>query len=96
MTLVNETGQKVQYWISAANQADCGTIDVDGYVDLPQWDNQAGVSVGFDTDGTGQTQFTIECANTGIDQQVEMLLAFELGDQSSQPPQKTNQEEDVR
>ena len=88
MTLVNETGQKVQYWISAANEADCGTIDVDGFVDLPKWDNQVGVSVGFDTDGTKQTEFTIECDNTGIDQQVEMLLWFELGDPSSQATTK--------
>jgi hypothetical protein len=77
MTLVNETGQKVQYWISAPNQADCGSIDVDGYVDLPGWDNTAGVSVGFDTDGTKETEFTIDCTNTGIDQQVEMTLLFE-------------------
>lgn len=77
MTLVNETGQKVQYWISAPNRADCGTIDVDGYVDLPAWDNVVGASVGFDTDGTKETEFTIECTNTGIDQQVEMTLLFE-------------------
>jgi hypothetical protein len=77
MTLANETGQKVQYWISAPNRADCGSIDVDGLVDLPSWDNVVGVSVGFDTDGTNETQFTIDCTNTGIDQQVEMTLVFE-------------------
>jgi hypothetical protein len=77
MTLVNETGQKVQYWISGPNQADCGSIDVDGYVDLSGWDNMVGVSVGFDTDGTKETQFTIECTDTGVDQQVEMTLLFE-------------------
>jgi hypothetical protein len=77
MILANETGQKVQYWISAANEADCGTIDVDGIADLPKWDNMVGVSVGFDTDGTKETQFTINCTNTGIDQQVEMTLLFE-------------------
>ena len=78
MRLVNETGQQVQYWITNANNSECGNIAVDGYVDLPEWDNQPNVSVGFDTVGTKQTMFTMNCTNTGIDQQVEMALVAEV------------------
>ena len=72
MRLVNESGQQVEYWVSSTQSgAECGTIDVDGYVDLPEFDNQQNVYCGFDTSGTSQTQFTINCTNTGTDQQVE-------------------------
>jgi hypothetical protein len=80
MRLVNETGQQVQYWIQYGTNSECGTIDVDNYVDLPEYDNQQNVSVGFDTVGTSQTSFTINCTNTGTDQQVEMALIAEVGD----------------
>jgi hypothetical protein len=83
MRLVNETGQQVSYWITNANNSECGNIDVDGYVDLPEWDNQSAVSVGFDTVGTKQTSFTVNCTDTGIDQQVEMALVAEAGDANS-------------
>jgi hypothetical protein len=80
MRLVNESGQQVEYWIQCANNIECGNIDVDGYVDLPEFDNQQNVYCGFDTAGTNQTQFTINCTNTGTDQQVEMALVAEAGD----------------
>jgi hypothetical protein len=78
MTLVNETGQQVDYWIQTGNQADCGSLDVDGLIDLPQYDNKPNVYVGFNTSGT-QQPFTIVCDNTGTGQQVEMALVVELG-----------------
>ena len=47
MLLVNETGVPVQYWISAAGMGDCGSIAVNGLVDLPGYDNQTNVTVEF-------------------------------------------------
>jgi hypothetical protein len=79
MRLVNETGQQVGYWIQNANNSECGNIDVDGYVDLPEWDNQQNVSVGFNTPGAN-TAFTMVCDSTGTGQQVEMAVVAELGD----------------
>jgi hypothetical protein len=76
MKLVNETGQQVAYWIQTGTNAECGTIDVDGLVDLPQYDNQTDVYVGFNTVGTQQS-FSITCANTGKGEQVEMALLAE-------------------
>jgi len=83
MRLVNESGQQVEYWVSSTQSgAECGTIDVDGYVDLPEFDNQADVYVGFDTPATDGV-FTINCTNTGTGQQVEMALLAEAGDADS-------------
>ena len=79
MTLVNETGQSVYYWIQAGNQVDCGSLDVDGLIDLPQYDNQKNVYVGFNGQGT-EVPFSIVCGNTTPGQQVEMALIVELGD----------------
>jgi hypothetical protein len=82
MTLVNETGQPVDYWIQTGNQADCGSLAVDGLIDLPQYDNQKNVYVGFNTQGT-EVPFSIVCGNTAPGQQVEMALVVELGDANS-------------
>lgn len=79
MTLVNETGQEVFYWVQpAGGSADCGNIEVDGYVDLPQYDNQSDVSVHLGP-VAGAKVFTIICGDTGIDQQVEMAMIAEGG-----------------
>jgi hypothetical protein len=89
MKLVNETGQKVAYWIqSTAGGPNCGEIDVDGVADRPDYDNQTNVYVGFNTIGT-DVPFTITCGSSGTGQQVEMALIVELGDQSA--GQKANQ-----
>lgn len=82
MTLVNETGQPVDYWIQTGSQADCGSLAVDGLVELPQYDNQKNVYVGFNAQGNEQP-FTIVCGNSGTGQQVEMALVVELGDENS-------------
>lgn len=78
MILVNETNQQVYYNIHAGNSGDCGTLAVNGLIDLPQYDNQTNVYVGFNTSGT-QSPFTIVCNNTGTGQQVEMAVVVELG-----------------
>ena len=82
MTLVNETGQPVDYWIQTGNQADCGSLDVDGLIDLPAYDNQKNVYVSFNAQGT-EVPFTINCGKTGTGQQVEMALVVELGEESA-------------
>jgi hypothetical protein len=76
MTLVNETGQGVYYWITCANgSVDCGNIDVDGIADLPGYDNQQNVVVSF-TPLSGP-DFVINCDTTDTGEQVEMRLAAE-------------------
>ena len=82
MTLVNETGQKVAYWIQNDVQGVLsGEIAIDGYVECPDFDNQNNVYVSFN--GTGGSQLEITCTNTGTDQQVEMALVVEPGDAAS-------------
>lgn len=75
MRIVNETGQEVFYGISGGGSADCGTIDVDGYVDLPFYDNQpvVNVSVTHSPDYT----FTITVPSSGTGEQVEMAVLAE-------------------
>jgi len=76
MTLVNETNQSVEYWITCdGGGPDCGTIEVDGVVELPNYDNQTDVRVSFKPYGTDA--FSIEIANTGDDQQVELAVVAE-------------------
>ena len=77
MKLVNETGQRVAYWIqSAKGGANCGEIDVNGLADHPEYDNDTNVYVGFNTTG-GQRAFTITCPMTGKGEQVEMAMVAE-------------------
>ena len=73
MILANETGQQVYYWIQTASSADCGAIDVDGIADLPGYDNQTNVYVGFKPI-LPQQSFTINCADTGKGERVELAL----------------------
>lgn len=76
MTLVNETGQEVSYWISCASGAvDCGGIEVDGLVNLPAYDNQQNVNVQFLP--ISGDNFSIDCGTTGTGQQVEIALKAE-------------------
>jgi hypothetical protein len=76
MMLVNETGQDLTYWISCdGDQANCGSIAVDGLANLPDYDNQQNVVVNFIP--VSGPAFSINCATTGTDQQVEMALKAE-------------------
>jgi hypothetical protein len=79
MTLVNETGQEVFYFIASQSNSECGHIDVDGVLDRPDWDSQSNVTVGFSPVG-GTKRFEIICDNTGTGQQVEMALIVEGGE----------------
>lgn len=72
MLLVNETGVPVQYWISAAGMADCGSIDVDGLANLPSYDNLTDVTVEFLPAKGGSFAASIPTTQTG--NQVEMTL----------------------
>jgi hypothetical protein len=74
--LVNETQQEVAYNISTVNMANCGTIEVDGIVDLPAYDTQVDVTVSFSPIGDPQAfQITIDDTHTG--EQVEMAVVAE-------------------
>jgi hypothetical protein len=76
MTLVNETGQGVSYWITCASgDANCGDIAVDGLADLPFYDNQQNVTVSFLPLSGGN--LSIDCGSTGTGQQVELALKAE-------------------
>ena len=77
MTLANETGQEVSYWITCdGGGPDCGDISVDGIAEWPSYDNQTNVNVGFKPAG-GATQFSIQVGNTGTGQQIEIALLAE-------------------
>jgi hypothetical protein len=76
MRIVNETGVEVFYGISYPGAGDCGTIDVDGYVDLPAYDNQPVVYVSIKPSGA-EGYFSINIPSTGTDEQVEMACLAE-------------------
>ena len=73
MLLVNETGVPVQYWISPAGMGDCGSIAVNGLVDLPGYDNQTNVTVEF-LPSTGNAYFEVTIPQSQTGNQVEMAL----------------------
>ena len=76
MTLVNETGVPVYYWISSPNSADCGDIAVDGIADWPAYDNQQNVTISF-LPLNGQPNFEVVCGTTQTGEQVQMALVAE-------------------
>ena len=47
MTLLNNTPMQAYYGITDQSGGDCGTIDPNQSADLPQYDNQASVTVKF-------------------------------------------------
>jgi hypothetical protein len=76
MRIVNESGQEVNYDIAYPGAGDCGTIEVDGYVDLPAYDNQPVVNVSV-APTTGNFVFVIVVPSTGTGEQVEMAFVAE-------------------
>ena len=76
MTLVNETGVGVSYWIASGNQVDCGEIAVDGTVELPQYDNQQNVKVQF-IPLSGISFFQVVWPTTQTGEQTEIALVAE-------------------
>jgi hypothetical protein len=74
--LVNETQQSVTYRISAEGvQPETGTLEVDGLVDLPAFDNQTNVGVQFTP--VGAEPFQIQIKDTRSGEQVEMAVKVE-------------------
>jgi hypothetical protein len=77
MILANQTKQPVAYWISAnGGSPECGHIDVNGIVDLPRYDHQTNVYVGFKPILPKQS-ITIELADTGKGQAVQLALVVQ-------------------
>lgn len=72
MKLVNDTQQAVFYSISCSSSADCGTIDVNGEVDLPYYDNQTDVTVNFSP--VSGENFVFNCDETQTDEVVLMYV----------------------
>ena len=77
MQLVNESGQQVEYTITDGTSVDCGTIDIDGLVDLPYYDNKSNVTVDFGPTAAPDDVFIINVGTTTTGQQVEMALIAE-------------------
>ena len=76
MKLVNETNQAVAYTISCdGGGTDSGTIKVDGFVELPNYDNQTNVTVGFKPEGADY--FSVSVADTDTGKQIEMAVVVE-------------------
>jgi hypothetical protein len=77
MILGNQTKQPVAYWISAnGGSPECGHIDVNGIVDLPRYDHQTNVYVGFKPILPAQS-ITTTLADTGKGQDVELVLVVQ-------------------
>lgn len=73
MMLVNETNVAVNYWITSEGAGDCGTIPVNGMIDLPYYDKQQNVTVEFLPVGSSGTFWTTwDTTQTG--QQTELAL----------------------
>jgi len=72
MKLVNETNVAVSYWITSQGAGDCGTIAVNGMVDLPFYDSQQNVTVEFIPVGSVGLSTTWD--NTHTDQQTQLTL----------------------
>lgn len=73
MKLVNETNVAVNYFITSQGAGDCGTIAVNGMVDLPFYDSQQNVTVEFLPVGSsGSFLTTWDATETG--QQTELTL----------------------
>jgi hypothetical protein len=72
MKLVNETNVAVSYFITSQGAGDCGTIAVNGVVDLPFYDSQQNVTVEFIP--VGSVGLSTTWGATEADQQTELTL----------------------
>ena len=72
MKLVNQTNVAVNYFITSAGAGDCGTIPVNGIVDLPYYDSQQNVVVEFLP--AGGASFSTNWNTTQTDQQTRLTL----------------------
>ena len=74
MKLVNQTNVAVNYWITSQGAGDCGTIPVNGLVDLPYYDTQQNVTVEFIPTGNNYGVFATTWDTTQTGQQTELAL----------------------
>lgn len=74
MKLVNETNVAVNYWITSQGAGDCGTIPVNGMIDLPYYDSQQNVTVEFLPVGSKGGGFLTSWDTTQTGQQTELTL----------------------
>jgi len=65
MKLVNQTNVPVLYFITAPGAGDCGTIAVNGLVDLPYYDKLQNVTVEFLPVGGASFSTTWNTTQTG-------------------------------
>lgn len=72
MKLVNETNVPVNYFITSEGAGDCGTIPVNGLVDLPFYDGQQNVTVEFLP--AGRASFLTTWDTTETDQETRLTL----------------------
>ena len=72
MKLVNETNVPVLYFITAPGAGDCGTIPVNGMVDLPTYETRQDVTVEFLPVGSASFSTTWDATHTG--EQTELTL----------------------
>ena len=79
MLLANNTPQQLFYSIGTANSADCGSINAGDAADLPYYDNQTNVQVGFSVNSSNPnpTPFTIVIPSTGTGKAVTLGLYVE-------------------
>jgi hypothetical protein len=73
MKLVNETNVAVNYFITSQGAGDCGTIAVNGMVDLPFYDSQQNVVVEFLPVGSA-VGFSTTWDKTQTGEQTELTL----------------------
>jgi len=79
MLLANNTPQQLFYSIGTASSADCGSINAGDAADLPYYDNQTNVQVGFSVNSSNPnpTPFTIVIPSTGTGKAVTLGLYVE-------------------
>jgi hypothetical protein len=77
MKLVNQTNVAVSYWITSQDAGDCGTIPVNGLVDLPYYDTQQNVTVEFIPVENKQGTFSTTWDTTKTGQQTELALVVQ-------------------
>jgi hypothetical protein len=80
MKLFNNTKNDVFYGISAANSADCGSINAGDTTDLPFYDNQTSVQVNFSAlpaSPDSASPFTVNIPSSGTGMAVTIGLYSE-------------------
>jgi len=80
MKLYNNTDNQVFYSINSPGTADCGNIAAGGVTDMPYYDNQATVNVGFEVQPTATNPsppFSVTIPQTGTGMAVTIGIYVE-------------------